>query len=193
VTLRELLEIRSLELIGLDDRHPARRDRLERRCAGTLLQVGPLPEEGARPVLGQALTVVHDPDDPVENEEDLGARLALLGEDAAGGEFLDRHLVAAHDPGREGAFQCRLHCGHQRLGVLVAPRGVPPERLPVPILEVGESRLVREGPRPVVDPVAGEPAGPRQRPLTRAVGVQRQGQRRPDERSLPLDVGPAPL
>ena len=64
-------EIRSLESIGLDDRHPARGHRLERRRAGALLEVCPLSEEGARPVLGQALTVVLDPDHPVENEEDL--------------------------------------------------------------------------------------------------------------------------
>ena len=89
VPFGELLEIRSLESIGLDDRHPARGHGLERRRAGALLEVGPLSEEGARPVLGQALAVVLDPDDPVEDEEDLRARLSLLGQDGAGGEPFD--------------------------------------------------------------------------------------------------------
>ena len=131
-------------------------------------EVGPLPEEGARPVLGQALTVVLDPDHPVEDEEDLGARFSLLGEDAAGRELVRSvTLLPAHDPGRERAFQRRLHRRHQRLGVLVAPGGVAPERLAVPVLEVGESRLVREGALPVVDPVTGEPAGSGQGALAR--------------------------
>ena len=52
-----------------------------------------------------------------------------------------------------------LDGGNQRLGVLVAPRAVFAERLAVPVLEVGQARLVREPVVGVVDPVPGEPAG----------------------------------
>ncbi len=78
VSLGELQKVRALQLVGLDDGDPARGDRRECRRAGTILEVGPLPEERTGSVLGQALAVVLDPDHPVEDQEDLGAGLALL-------------------------------------------------------------------------------------------------------------------
>ena len=110
-----------------------------------------------------------------------------LEEDRAGREALDPALAAAlHQLRRQGRLERRLDGGDQRLGVLVAPRAVLAERLAVPVLEVGEARLVRERVVGAVDPVPGEATGADQRVLRPSVGVQRQRQRRPHERSLPL-------
>ena len=118
------------------------------------------PRRAPGPVLGQTLAAALDAHDPVEDEEDLGAGLSLLEEDGPGGIALDTTLAAAlHQLRRQRGLERRLHRGHQRLGVLVAPRAVLAERLAVPVLEVGQARLVRELVVGVVDPVAWEPAG----------------------------------
>ena len=67
-----------------------------------------------------------------------------------------------------------------------APRRVPAERLPVPLLEVGETGLGRERARLVVDPVPRELARADQLEAARAVGVDRERERRPHERRAEL-------
>ena len=71
-----------------------------------------------------------------------------------------------------------------------SPHGrVRAEGLGHPVGVVGQARLVGERAVVVVDPVPGEPARPAHRALRRAVGVQRERQRRPHQRRLPLHVG----
>ena len=78
------------------------------RRARAAFEVRPLAQEGAGPVLGQALAVLFDPHDPVEDEQDLGARLPLLHQDGAGREFVDAALAAApHELGRQRASRAR--------------------------------------------------------------------------------------
>ena len=61
-----------------------------------------------------------------------------------------------------------------------------PERVPVPLLEVGEAGLLGELAGVVVDPVPGERARPRQVEARRAVDADRHAERRPDRRALEL-------
>ena len=79
----QLLESRPVELIGLDHRDATCRDRDERGRPDPALEVCPLAEERTGPVLGQALPVAFDPDDAVEDQRHLRARLALGHEHAA--------------------------------------------------------------------------------------------------------------
>ena len=99
----QLLEVRPLELFGVDHGNPACRDGLERGCPGTFFEMGALSQEGPRSIFGQALAVVFDPNDPVEDKEDIGAFFALLGQRRPGGELFDLDLLVAHDPGGERA------------------------------------------------------------------------------------------
>ena len=117
-------------------------------------------------------------------------RLAFVEQDRAGREALDPALATTlHQLRRQGRLERRLHGGHQRLGVLVAPRAVLAERLAVPVLEVGEARLVRERVVGAVDPMPGEPAGSDQSVLRSSVRVECQRQRGPHQRGLPLYEG----
>ena len=52
------------------------------------------PQDRARPVLRQLLAVSLDPDHAVQDQEDIGARLALFGERGAGLELVDPGLGA---------------------------------------------------------------------------------------------------
>ena len=77
----QLLEVRAIDEVGLEEGHPARGHGDVARRADAAFEVRALTEQGARTVLGEAFTAALDPDDPVEDEEDLGARLPLLEED----------------------------------------------------------------------------------------------------------------
>jgi len=67
----------TIELGRLDDRHPARRHGHERGGSLTALEVCPLPEQRARPVLGEPAAVLLDAQHAVEQQEDLRAGLSL--------------------------------------------------------------------------------------------------------------------
>ena len=97
---------------------------------------------------------------------------------------------AVHELHGQGLLQRGLDRGHQGRGILVAPRRVPAERHPGPVGVVGQAGLVRQAAVGVVDPVPGELAGPGDRVLGPAVGVQGERQRGPHQRRLPLDEGP---
>ncbi len=92
----------------------------------------------------------------------------------------------AHHLLGERALQRSLDRGDERLGLLVAPRGVTAEGLAIPVLEVRQPRLVRVLAGVVVDPVARETACALHLALGATVGVNRERERRPDERRLPL-------
>ena len=118
----------------------------QRRGPGAALEVRPLAEQRPRPVLGQPLPVVLHPEHAVEDQEDVVARVALAHQRRA-----RRGTVrsAAWRPpcmscADSDALERRLHRGDERVGVLVAPGGVPAERLAVPVAEVGQPRLVRQ-------------------------------------------------
>ena len=73
----QLLEVRALDQVGVEEGDTAGRHRDVARRADAPLQVRPLAEQRARSVLGQPLPAPLDPDDAVEDEENLGARLAF--------------------------------------------------------------------------------------------------------------------
>ena len=154
----------------------------------TALDAGPLAEHGAGAVLGQPLAGLVHPDHAVEDQEDVGPPLPLAHQGVAGGQLAVPGLgPLPHQLGRQGPLEGALHRGHEGRGVLVAPRGVPAERLAVPVLEVGEPRLGRQVAVAVVEPVPREPAGPEDLELRWAVGVEGQAQGGPDQGGLPLD------
>jgi hypothetical protein len=182
-----------VELAGVHRRHPARGDGDQRRGALAALQVRPLPEQRPRPVLGEPLAVMLHPDHPVQDEVDVGAPVTLADQHLPRGQLLNPGLGrAAHELHGQLVLQGGFHRGDQRLGVLVAPRGVGAEGDRHPVAVVGQARLVGQLARVVVDPVAGELARPAHRGLRRAVGVQRERQGGPHQRRLPLDVGLVP-
>ena len=148
----------------------------------------PFAEQRPRPVLGEPFPAPLDPDDAVEDQQDLGARLALAEEDRAGREALDASLATAlHELRRQRRLERRLDGGHQRLGVLVTPRAVLAERLAVPVLEVGQPGLVRQRLVGVVDPMPGKRLAPTSACSDRPSAWIVNDKRRPDQRSLPLD------
>ena len=93
-----------------------------------------------------------------------------------------RRRAAAHDRPRQLALERRLGLGHERLGLLAAPGRVVAVRLAVPLLEVDRPRFLDELPVLVVDPVARERARSGQLVLGRAVGLDRERERRPGDR-----------
>src|SRR6185312_15241830 len=78
VAFSQLLKIRPLQLVGLDDGDPARGDRFERRGPGAPFEVRPFAQQRARSVFGQPLAVTIDADHAIEDEEDVGAGIPLF-------------------------------------------------------------------------------------------------------------------
>ncbi len=72
-----LLQVRPVELAGVDRCHPAGRDRDQRRGPDAALEMGSLSEQGTWPALGQRLVIPLDPDDPVQDKVDIGPWLSL--------------------------------------------------------------------------------------------------------------------
>src|SRR5947208_3609604 len=123
-------------------------------------------EYGARPVLREPLAVPVNPDDPVKNQVDAGARLSLADKHLPRLDLAEAWLGRPlHQLHRQRPFQRRLHGGDQRGRILISPGAVPAERLAVPVTEVGQAGLVRDVAVGVVDPVPGEPARPGEREL----------------------------
>ena len=100
-----------------------------------------------------------------------------------------RLRAVTHQLLRQLALERGLDGRHERRRILVAPRRVLVERLAEPLLEVDDAGLRHEVPVVVVDPVPRERAGADELALRRAVDVDRQLQRRPRRRRLPLHEG----
>ena len=92
--------------------------------------------------------------------------------------------AALHDRPRELALDRGLDLGHESRRVLVAPRGVSAVRAPIPVLEVDRPGFLDELALVVVDPVAGEWAGPAELAHRRTVGLDRQREGRPGDRGV---------
>ena len=149
----------TVERLGRDGGHPAGSYRHERRGAGPALEMGVFTEESTGAVLGQALAVDLDAKHAVEHQVHLGTRLTLADEGGSRLHLLDpRFGGPPHQLGGKGALEGGLDHRHERLGLLVAPRGVLAEGLAVPVLEVDEPGLGGKVALVVIDPVAGEPA-----------------------------------
>ncbi len=95
--------------------------------------------------------------------------------------------LAVDDGHRQPPLQGGLGGDDQRRRVLVAPRGALQLGLPEPAVEVDPARLGHQLALVVVDPVAGERAGPDDLVGGPAVGVDGEGQGRPGGRGDPLD------
>ncbi len=138
------------------------------------------PRTAPGPELGHDLAVDLDREHAVEDEVQLLAGVALLGERLAPAELLHLGLDAApHDLHRQLPLERRLDRSRERGRLLVAPRRMLPERVPVPGLELDEAGLLDQLPVTVVDPVAGERAAAGQLPVARAVGVDGELERGP--------------
>src|SRR6202011_5432967 len=95
---------------------------------------------------------------------DLGPRVALAHQHGAGGDALDaRPRRAPHELFGERALEGGLDRSDERVGILVTPGAVTPERLAVPVAEIRQPRLLREPAVSVVHPVARERTGTRER------------------------------
>src|SRR5579872_3743651 len=189
----ELDERGAVDLVGGDHRHLARRDGPQGRGARAALEHGALAVEGAGAVLGDALAVDLDAHHPVEHEEQVSSRLALVGEGGPRLEVADGRLLAApHHRNRELTLERRLDLGREGRRILGAPGALLAERPPVPPLEVDEPALCTQLAGVVVDPVPGKGAGTLEAPLDPAIRVQGQLQRRPGERGAVLDEGRPP-
>src|SRR5262249_26972444 len=158
--------------------------------AYTTFEDGPLAEDRAGPELRQRLAVDLYPEHAVQQQVDLVTRIALLAARLARADRLDRRLgVAAHHHARQLALERGLDRRDQHLGVFFPPRRVLAERVPVPLLEVGEAGLLGELAGGVVDPVAREGARAGQLEARRTVYAQRQHQGRAARRALELHEG----
>ena len=91
-----------------------------------------------------------------------------------------------HELDRQHPLQRGLGRRHRARRVLLAPRGFLTKGAPVPVLEVDHPGLGHEVAVGSIDPVPGEPAGAEHFPFDAAVGVQRERERRPGQRSAPL-------
>ena len=110
----ELLQMRALDEIRVEQGDPARRHGDVARRADAAFEVRALAEQRPRPVLGQPFPAPLDADDAVEDQEDLASRLSLGEEDGAGGKALNAALGATlHQLRGEGCLERRLDGGHQ--------------------------------------------------------------------------------
>ena len=116
----------------------------------------------------------------VKQQVELVARISLLDQPLVGLQLPPRKLrLGFEEPTRELALEGALRLGDERLGVLVAPRGVLAVGLSVPGLEVDRPRFVREVSLLVIHPVPREGAGPDELVVGGAIRADRQRQRRP--------------
>src|SRR4029079_16085740 len=103
-------------------------------------------------------------------------------------------LALAHDRDRQLTLEVGLDRGRQRRRILFAPGGVLAVRGPVPLAEVDRPGLLDQLAVVVVEPMARERTCALERVLARAVGVDRQTERRPcrggldPEERLPFDA-----
>jgi hypothetical protein len=89
VPFGELLKVRALQLIGLDHGHPAGGDGRQRRCAGTLLEMGSLPRRAPGPYSARRSPSCSTRITPSRTRKTSVPGSPLLGQDGAGGESLD--------------------------------------------------------------------------------------------------------
>ena len=104
--LGEALKADPVDLIGGGNRDDAVGEGLHRRGAPTAFEDGPFADDGAGAELADRIPVDRDADRAVEDQVQLVARLALLGEQGVGGELADGRLGAgSHDRGGELSFE----------------------------------------------------------------------------------------
>ena len=143
MALRQLIQCGAVERGGVHGRDAARRYGDQARGAARPFEVRPLAEHRTRPVFGEPLAVLFDQQHPVEEQEYLVARIALANQCVSRLDLADRRLLArGHDLCRETPLKRRLDRRDHRVGVLVTPGRVPPERLAKPVLEISEARFV---------------------------------------------------
>ncbi len=192
VALGQLAELGGIHAFVGHDGDPAVGHRHHGGGTTGALDARALAQHRTRAVLGQALPALVHPQHAVQDQEDVGPGIALGDQRLAALHLPQLRLAAAHHLGRQRALEGRLDGGDQGGGVLITPRGVPSERLAVPVAEVGEAGLGGQPAGAVVDPVPGEAAGPPHLEAGLAVDRQGQAEGRPHQGGLPLDVGTAP-
>src|SRR5713101_6407250 len=181
VELAQVNEGFAVDLIGRRHRNSHVGAGLEAGGADPTLEHRALAEDHAGAHLGDELAVDSDREHPVEQEVEAVARVALRAQELATLQFADLGpLAGRHDRHRELALECGLHRGDQCSRVALAPGRVLPERVPVPLLEVGQADLGRDLAVTVVDPVAGELAGAEDFEARGAVGPDGQREGGPD-------------
>jgi hypothetical protein len=158
--------------------------------ATAALQDRPLTDHGSWTDLGHGFAVHLDVQEPVENEEEVVAGLALDHQGVPGG---DRPAFGLRAGPHDARRQCMLESGHG-LGdhggpVTQPPGGAAFTHLHHPLPEVEDPALGHELAAVVVDPVAREGAGADQLALDPAVGMQGDREGRPDRGRLDRHEG----
>src|SRR6185436_20794952 len=191
----ELRERRLVDRVRGDDRNTDRRLGPDRRRTLAALEQRALAEQRTGPDLGHPVAVDLDVDDPVEEQEELVTRLAFLHQRLALFELAPFELLAlAHDRDRQLTLEVGLDRRRQRRRILLAPGRVLAMRGPVPLAEVDRPGLLDQLAVVVVEPMARERTRALERVLARAVGLDRQTERRPcrggldPEERLPFDA-----
>src|SRR5262245_29632292 len=188
VTFGEPHQYIPVDLVGAGDGDAARGHRLERGRTLPALQHRALAEDRARTDVRERLAIDDHAQHSVEEQEQLVTGLSLFDERGSLLQRADLGLgLGAHDPRRQLTLERGLDRRHERPRVAVAPRGVLPERVAVPVLEIGQPDLRRKLAFVVVHPVARELARADHFEGARTVGTDRERKRGPDRRRLELD------
>ena len=128
--------------------------------AAALLEQGAFPHHRAGAELADLGAVDPDAKHPIQQQVDVLAGLALLGEQCAFSQRADGRLgAAAHDSGRQLPLQGAFGHGHQRLAVFFSPGAGLVVFGAGPVAEAGQPGLGHQLASVVVDPVAGKRAG----------------------------------
>src|SRR5439155_15480087 len=177
---RELRQRGLVDSIAWDDRYPRGRLRADSCGPRAALEQRTLAEERPWADLRHGLTVHLDVDDSVEQEVELVALFALLGQRLPLLQVAPLELLAlAHDRGRELTLEVGLDRRRQGRRILLAPGRVLSVRRLVPLGEVDRPRLLHQLALVVVEPVARERTRALERMLGHAVRGDRQPKRRP--------------
>src|ERR1700693_4609618 len=154
---REVREIRRLHTLAGDAHDLRRALRPHRGGANAFLEHRALADDGSGAELCDDVAVDFDLEQPVEDEKQLVALLALLDQRFAFCEPFGLRAVL-HELARQLALEIGLDGADEGRRVRGAPRSVLLVRLAVPLLEVDHAALLDEVAVVVVDPVARERA-----------------------------------